>query len=67
MKILVGLGLCVIGVIVWIGSLVGAVGIFHPTAVSLGVLLGGAMTTGGIAVLCLSNQAKRVPYFDHGQ
>jgi hypothetical protein len=67
MKILVGIGLCTIGIIVWIGSLLGAMGIFHPTVVSLGVLLGGAMTTGGIAVMSLSNQAKRVPYFDNGQ
>jgi hypothetical protein len=67
MKILVGIGLCVIGIIVWIVSLVGAMGIFHPTVVSLGVLLGGAMTSGGIASICLPNQAKRVPYFDSGQ
>jgi hypothetical protein len=66
MKILVEIGLCVIGIIVWIGSLVGAVGIFHPTVVSLGVLLG-VITTGGIALMCLSNQPKRVPYFDNGQ
>ena len=67
MKILVGIGLCVIGIVVWIGSLVGAVGIFHPTVVSLGVLLGGVITMGGIALMCLSNQPKRVPYFDNGQ
>jgi hypothetical protein len=67
MKISVGIGLCVTGIIVWIGSLVGAVGILQPTVVSLGVLLGGVLTTGGIAVVCLPNQAKRVPYFDNGQ
>ena len=67
MKILIAIGLCVIGIIVRIGSLVGAMGIFHPTVVSLGVLLGGVMTTGGIALRCLSNQAKRVHYFDNGQ
>jgi hypothetical protein len=67
MKNLVGIGLCVVGIMVWIGSLVGTVGIFYPTVVFLGVLLGGAMTTGGIALMCLSNQPKRVPYFDNGQ
>jgi hypothetical protein len=66
MKILVGVGLFVIGIIVWIGSLVGALGILPPTVVSLGVTLGGALITGGIALMCLSNKPKRVPYFDKG-
>jgi hypothetical protein len=67
MKILVGIGLCLIAIIVWIESLVGALGIFHPTVVSLGVLLGGVISTEGIALMCLSNQPKRVPYFDNEQ
>ena len=67
MKILVGIGLCVTGIIVWIGPLIGRSGDFPATVVSLGVLLGGVLTTGGIAVVCLPNQAKRVPYFDNGQ
>ena len=67
MKILVGIGLCLIAIIVWIESLVGALGIFHPTVVSLGVLLGVVISTEGIALMCLSNQPKRVPYFDNGQ
>jgi hypothetical protein len=67
MKILVGIGLCLIAIIVWIESLVGALGIFHPTVVSLGVLLGVVISTEGIALMCLSNQPKRVPYFDNEQ
>jgi hypothetical protein len=67
MKISVGVGLCVIGIIVWIASLFGALGMLHPTVVSCGVMLGGVMITGGIALMCLSNQPKRVPYFDKGQ
>jgi hypothetical protein len=67
MKILVGVGLSVTGIIVWIASLFGALGILHPTIVSLGVLLGGVMITSGIALMCLSSQPKRVPYFDKGQ
>jgi hypothetical protein len=67
MKILVGVGLSVTGIIVWTASLFGALGILHPTIVSLGVLLGGVMITGGIALMCLSSQPKRVPYFDKGQ
>jgi hypothetical protein len=62
MKILVGVGLWAIGIILWIGPLVGALGILHPTVVSLGVVLGGALITGGIALMCLSNQPTRVPY-----
>jgi hypothetical protein len=67
MKILVGIGLCVIGIIVWMGSLLGALGILRPAIVSLGVTLGGVMITAGIALMCLSGQPKRVPYFDKGQ
>ena len=66
MKIIVGVGLCIIGIIVWIGSLFAALGIVHPTVVSLGVIIGGAMIMSGIALLCLSNHPKRVFYFDKG-
>ena len=55
MKILVGVGLSVIGIIVWIASLFGALGIVRPTIVSLGVIIGGAMIMSGIALMCLFN------------
>ena len=55
MKIFAGVGLCVIGIIVWIGVPVGALGILDPAVVSLGVVLGGAATTGGIALMCAPN------------
>jgi len=66
MKIMVGAGLCIIGIIVWIVSLIAATGIVHMTVVSLGVIIGGAMIMSGIALICLSNHPKRVPYFDKG-
>jgi hypothetical protein len=63
MKILVGVGLCIIGTIVWIGSLFAALGIVNLTVLSLGVIIGGAMIMSGIALICQSNYPKRVPYF----
>jgi hypothetical protein len=66
MKVLVGAGLSVIGVIVWITSLFGALGIVRPTVVYLGVIIGGASIMSGIALICLSNQPRRVSYFDKG-
>ena len=64
MKTMVGAGLCIVGIIVWIVSLIAATGIVDTTVVSLGVIIGGAMIMSGIALICLSNNPKRVPYFD---
>ena len=64
MKNIVGVGLCIIGMIVWIASFFGALGIVNLTVLSLGVIIGGAMIMSGIALICLFNQPKRVPYFD---
>jgi hypothetical protein len=66
MKIIVGVGLCIIGIIVWMVSLFAAPGIVDPTVVTLGVIIGGAMIMSGIALICLPNHPKRVPYFDKG-
>jgi hypothetical protein len=66
MKIIVGVGLCIIGIIVWIGSLFAALVIVHPTVVSLGIIIGGTMIMSGIALICLSNYPKRAPYLDKG-
>jgi hypothetical protein len=66
MKIMVGAGLCIIGTIVWMVSLFVAPGIVGPTGVTLGVIIGGAMIMSGIALICLPNHPKRVPYFDKG-
>jgi hypothetical protein len=64
MKIIVGIGLCIIGVIVWAVSLFAALIIVQPTIVSLGVIIGGAIIMIGIALICLPNYRIRVPYFD---
>jgi hypothetical protein len=66
MKNIVGVGLCVIGIIVWVFSLFAALGFVHPTVVFLGVIIGGTMIMSGIALICQPNHAKRVPYFDKG-
>jgi hypothetical protein len=66
MKNIVGVGLCIIGIIVWVLSLFAVLGIVHPTVVSLGVIVGGATIMSGIALICQPNHAKRVPYFDKG-
>jgi hypothetical protein len=63
MKIIIGVGLCVIGIIVWAATLFAALVIVHPTVVSLGVIIGGAIIMSGIALICLPNYS-RVPYFD---
>jgi hypothetical protein len=66
MKNIVGVGLGIIGIMVWVLSLFAVLGIVHPTVVSLGVIIGGAMIMSGIALICQPNHAKRVPYFDKG-
>ena len=64
MKTIVGAGLCIIGIIVWIASLIAATGIVDTEVVSLGVIIGGSMIMSGIALMCLPHHPKRVPYFD---
>ena len=64
MKIIVGMGLCVIGIIVWVAPLVTALIRVRPTVVSLGVIIGGGIIMSGIALICLPNYPIKVPYFD---
>jgi hypothetical protein len=64
MKIIVGMGLCVIGIIVWVAPLVTGLILVRPTAVSLGVIIGGGIIMSGIALICLPNYPIKVPYFD---
>jgi hypothetical protein len=64
MKIIVGMGLCVIGIIVWVAPLVTALILVRPTVVSLGVIIGGGIIMSGIALICLPNYPIKVPYFD---
>jgi hypothetical protein len=64
MKIIVGMGLCVIGLIVWVAPLVTALILVRPTVVSLGVIIGGGIIMSGIALICLPNYPIKVPYFD---
>ena len=64
MKIVVGIGLCAIGIIVWVAPLGVALIRVHPTIVSLGVITGGVIIMSGIALICLSNYRIKVPYFD---
>jgi hypothetical protein len=64
MKIIVGTGLCVIGIIVWVAPLVTALILVRPTVVSLGVIIGGGIIMSGIALICLPNYPIKVPYFD---
>jgi hypothetical protein len=64
MKIIVGMGLCVIGIIVWVAPLVTALTLVRPTVVSLGVIIGGGIIMSGIALICLPNYPIKVPYFD---
>ena len=66
MKVMVGVGICIIGIIVWAVSLFAALGIVNTTIVSLGVIAGGTMIMSGIALICLSGHPRRVPYFDKG-
>jgi hypothetical protein len=65
MKIIIGVGLCIVGIIVWKVSLFATLGAFNPTIVSLGVIIGGAMIMSGIALICWSNSPKRVSFFDN--
>jgi hypothetical protein len=60
MKIIVGIGVCICGLI----PLVAALTRGHPTAVSLGVIIGGVIIMSGIALVCLPNYPIKVPYFD---
>jgi hypothetical protein len=64
MKIIVGMGLCVIGIIVWVAPLVTALILVRPTVVSLGVIIGGGIIMSGIALICLPNYPIKVPYLD---
>ena len=64
MKIMVGIGLCVIGIFICVVALSTALVIGHPNLVSLGVIIGGAIIMSGIALICLPNRPIRVPYFD---
>ena len=64
MKIIVGMGLCVIGVIIWVAPLVTALILVRPTVVSLGVIIRGGIIMSGIALICLPNYPIKVPYFD---
>jgi len=66
MKITVGMGLCAIGIIVWVAPLAFASIRVHPTVASLGVIMGGVIITSGIALICLPNYRIKVPYFDKG-
>lgn len=66
MKIIVGMGLCVIGIIFWVAPLGAALMRVHPTVVALGVLIGGVIIMSGIALICLPGYRTRVPYFDKG-
>jgi drug/metabolite transporter (DMT)-like permease len=64
MKIIVGMGLCIIGVIIWAAPLVASSVIVNPTVISLGVIIGGGIIMSGIALICLPTHPIRVPYFD---
>ena len=67
MKIVVGVGLCVIGAVVWAASFFAALVIIYPTVISIGVIAGGAIIVSGIALICLPTHSIRVPYFDQSQ
>jgi len=64
MKIIVGMGLCVIGIIVWIAPLVTTLILVRPTVVSLGVIIGGGIIMSGIALICLPNYPIKFHHFD---
>ena len=64
MKIMVGIGLCVIGIFICMMALFTALVIGHPNFASLGVIIGGAIIVSGIALICLPTHSIRVPYFD---
>jgi hypothetical protein len=66
MKVMVGVSICIIGIIVWTMSLFAALGFVNTTVVSLGVITGGTMIMSGIALICLSSHPRRLPYFDKG-
>ncbi|MBV9202100.1 MAG: hypothetical protein JOY83_20680 [Alphaproteobacteria bacterium] len=66
MKVSIGMGLCVIGIIFWVVPLVATLVRVHPTVVSLGVILGGLTIMSGIALICLPNYRVKVRYFEKG-
>jgi len=63
MKVILGIAVCVGGLIVWIAPLVGSLTSVHPTAISLGVIMGGVIIMSGVALICLPNHPIKVPYF----
>jgi drug/metabolite transporter (DMT)-like permease len=64
MKVILGIGVCVGGLIVWTAPLVASLTRVHPTAVSLGVIMGGVIIMSGVALICSPNHPIKVPYFD---
>jgi hypothetical protein len=66
MKIIVGMILCVIGIIVWVAPLGTTLIRAYPTVVSLGVIIGGVIIMSGIALICLPNYRIKITYFDKG-
>lgn len=64
MKIIVGIGLCVIGIIVWVAALGAAAIHVRPAVISLGVITGGVIIMSGVTLICLPNYRIKVPYFD---
>ena len=66
MRIIVGIGICIIGVIIWVVPLVAASVIVNPAIISLGVIIGGGLIMSGIALICLPAHHIQVQYFDKG-
>ena len=64
MKLIIGIGLCITGTVVWAGALIGAPVIIYPTVLSLGVIIGGGIAASGIILICLPAQPIRFSYFD---
>lgn len=64
MKMIIGIGLCIMGTIIWAVPLVASSVFVHPTVISLGVIIGGGIIMSGIALICLPDHPIRVPYFD---
>ena len=63
MKVILGIAVCVGGLIVWIAPLVGSLTSVHPTAVSFGVIMGGVIIMSGGALICSPNHPIKVPCF----
>ncbi len=66
MKILVGIGLCIIGAVIWVAPLVAASVVVNPAIISLWVIIGGGLIMSGIALICLPAHHIQVQYFDKG-